>query len=73
MRAPQLEKNMSAFPERPAKKSEEQAFPKADATQPDLLAHYGIKTVPLTSYEWGGYRYSYAHDAIAAAKRGEAK
>jgi hypothetical protein len=41
--------------------------------QPDLLAQYGITAVPLTSYEWGGYRYSNAHDAIAAAKRGASK
>jgi len=41
--------------------------------QPDLLAQYGITAVPLTSYEWGGYRYSNAHDAVAAAKRGASK
>ena len=37
--------------------------------QSDLLALYGITSVPSTSYEWGGYRYTNAHDAIAAAKR----
>ena len=67
MRAPQLEKNMSALPKLSAKES------KADATQSELLARYGITVVPLTSYEWGGYRYSHARDAIAAAKRGESK
>jgi len=35
-----------------------------------LLKHYGIATVPRPTYEWGGYRYTNAHDAIAAAKRG---
>lgn len=67
MRAPQLEKNMSALPEPSTKES------KTDVAQSDLLARYGITVVPSTSYEWGGYRYSHAHDAIAAAKRGEAK
>ena len=33
------------------------------------LASYGIVEVPLMSYEWGGYRYSNASDALAAAKR----
>jgi hypothetical protein len=37
---------------------------------PALLKRYGITTVPRPSYEWGGYRYTNAHDAIAAAKRG---
>ena len=36
----------------------------------ELLNHYGITTVPKAVYEWGGYRYSNAADAIAAAKRG---
>ena len=29
----------------------------------------GITAVPLTVFEWGGYRYGNASDAIAAAKR----
>jgi hypothetical protein len=37
-----------------------------------LLEHYGITTVTKPVYEWGGYRYTNAGDAIAAAKRGEA-
>jgi hypothetical protein len=73
---------MSTFPKRSANGSEKPAFPLSEsvheplatnrvaASQPDLLAKYGITAVPLTSYEWGGYRYSNAHDAIAAAKRG---
>lgn len=50
------------------------------ATPPDLdrqaterdadLSRYGVVKVPHISYEWGGYRYSNAADAIAAARRG---
>ena len=67
-----LEKKMSAFPERSASGSEKQRFaPKpSDAAQSDLLEQYGIASVTTTTYEWGGYRYTNAHDAIAAAKRG---
>jgi hypothetical protein len=36
-----------------------------------LLKQYGITKVPKAVYEWGGYRYTNAHDALAAAKRGE--
>ena len=35
------------------------------------LARLGIVEVPVTFYEWGGYRYSNVHDAIAAAKRSQ--
>lgn len=34
------------------------------------LDHYDIAVILQTTYEWGGYRYTNAHDAIAAAKRG---
>ena len=34
------------------------------------LERYGVVSVQVTSYEWGGYRYSNAADALAAAKRG---
>ena len=34
-----------------------------------ILASLGIVAVPSTMFEWGGYRYSNASDAIAAAKR----
>ena len=37
------------------------------------LAHFGIVAIPSTMYEWGGYRYTNASDAIAAAKRGALK
>jgi len=33
------------------------------------LAAHGITAIPLTIYEWSGYRYSNAKDAIAAAQR----
>jgi hypothetical protein len=34
------------------------------------LARYGIERVPADVFLWGGYRYSQARDALAAAKRG---
>jgi hypothetical protein len=37
------------------------------------LEKYGIVTIPLEVFEWGGYRYSNAHDAVAAATRGDCK
>ncbi|HET7817346.1 MAG TPA: hypothetical protein VFK58_07180 [Sphingomicrobium sp.] len=33
------------------------------------LDRLGIAAVPLTVFEWGGYRYGNARDAIAAARR----
>jgi hypothetical protein len=33
------------------------------------LDRYGIERVPADVFLWGGYRYSNARDAIAAAKR----
>ena len=33
------------------------------------LERHGITTVPKSVYEWGGFRYSNASDAIAAAER----
>lgn len=35
------------------------------------LERYGITAHQQASYEWNGYRYSKASDAIAAAKRAE--
>ena len=37
------------------------------------LERHGIASVPVTFFDWGGYRYSNARDAIAAAKRGVRK
>ena len=33
------------------------------------LKRYGVVPVPLTVFDWGGYRYSNARDALAAARR----
>jgi len=33
------------------------------------LERYKIVAIPLEVFEWGGYRYTNAHDALAAAKR----
>ena len=33
------------------------------------LKQYGITSVQMTVFHWGGYRYSNARDALAAAKR----
>jgi hypothetical protein len=41
-----------------------------DADSEDELAALGITCVQTKTFEWGGYRYTNAHDAIAAAKRG---
>ena len=37
--------------------------------QSSELKRYGIIPVQLTVFDWGGYRYSNATDAVAAAKR----
>jgi hypothetical protein len=41
-----------------------------DEPEQSELDEYGIKRVPADFFLWGGYRYSQAHDALAAAKRG---
>lgn len=33
------------------------------------LDRYGIQRVPADAFLWGGYRYSNARDALAAARR----
>lgn len=48
--------------------------PTAEAARPEvcaLLDRFGIVVVLNAAYEWGGYRYSNASDAIAAARRAE--
>lgn len=35
----------------------------------EILDRYDIAVVLTAIYEWGGYRYSNASDAVAAAKR----
>lgn len=37
------------------------------------LARLGVQRVKVETFTWGGYRYSNARDAIAAAKRGDKK
>jgi len=41
-----------------------------DEPKQSELDQYGIERVPSDVFLWGGYRYSRAHDALAAAKRG---
>jgi len=41
-----------------------------DKVDQSELDRFGIERVPADLYLWGGYRYSNARDAIAAAKRG---
>ena len=44
----------------------------ADEVDQAELDKYGVARVPADVFLWGGYRYSNARDALAAAKR-EAK
>lgn len=37
------------------------------------LKRLGIQRVPVEVFLWGGYRYTNARDAIAAARRSEPK
>ena len=47
-----------------------QPFELGDADTLAMLDRYDIVVSFASMYEWGGYRYSSARDAIAAAKRG---
>ena len=49
-----------------------QAAVNADGDLNHTLSKLGIVSVPSTRFEWGGYRYTNAADAIAAAKRAAA-
>ena len=40
-----------------------------DAVPQSELDRYGIERVPADVFLWGGYRYSSARDAVAAAMR----
>lgn len=42
----------------------------SDVSLEQELAALKIACVQTRTFEWGGYRYTNAHDAIAAAKRG---
>ena len=46
-----------------------QAMSDPEDIEAAALKQYGITSVQLTVFHWGGYRYSNARDAIAAAKR----
>lgn len=43
-------------------------MPEQEVSEADL-ARYGIERAPVDVFLWGGYRYSNARDALAAAKR----
>jgi hypothetical protein len=48
---------------------------RAAESQSDMgaqLERYGIVSRTVAIYEWGGFRYTNASDAVAAAKRAEA-
>jgi len=49
------------------------AIPTVENNLAAELAQHGITSVPITFFDWGGYRYSNARDAIAAAKRNARK
>lgn len=40
-----------------------------DVVPQSELDRHGIQRVPADAFLWGGYRYSNARDALAAAKR----
>ena len=43
------------------------------SSEAEELKRFGIERVPADVFLWGGFRYSHARDALAAAKRGAAK
>ena len=45
----------------------------SNAIDQSELDRLRIKRVPAEVFVWGNYRYSNAHDAIAAARRAEKK
>jgi hypothetical protein len=45
----------------------------ADQADSAELERFGIVRVSADTFEWNGYRYTHARDALAAAKRGKAK
>lgn len=40
-----------------------------DKVEQSELDRFGIQRIPTDVFLWGGYRYSNARDALAAAKR----
>ena len=41
----------------------------SDKADQNELDRYGIKRIPADVFMWGGFRYSNARDALAAARR----
>ena len=69
-------KNGSKQSESPSLKSNRGSAAAAKSADEDLtesLAKFGIVAVPSMRFEWGGYQYTNATDAIAAAKRAASK
>ena len=44
-------------------------MPEKESVSEADLTRYGVERVPVDVFLWGGYRYSNARDALAAAKR----
>ena len=44
-----------------------------DQSDSKELERYGIVRVPADTFLWNGFRYSHVRDALAAARREEAK
>jgi hypothetical protein len=52
-----------------AEPAEELTMKEANDVEQAELDRHGVERVPADVYLWGGYRYSNARDALAAAKR----
>ena len=57
----------------PTQKANDMTEGSISQTINDELARYGIERVPADVFLWRGYRYTNAHDALAAAKLSPAK
>lgn len=44
-----------------------------NSSEAEELKRFGVERVPADVFLWGGYRYSHARDALAAAMREAAK
>jgi hypothetical protein len=53
----------------PAKSADTMIRSQNDKVPQAELDRFGIERVPADVFLWGGYRYSNARDAVAAAKR----
>jgi hypothetical protein len=52
-----------------SRSSEEPGPQRAEVSEAELMAQYGIARVPADHYHYKDYRYSRLSDAIAQAKR----